>query len=167
MRAGRNERNRMKKIGEWVARIVLFAVLAYAGLLKFNRPDAAADFLDSLLQVHSTTLVRAIGVAEVMIALVIISGVASLWTGRIVVALFTMFAVTHALAASGGGDTPACGCLGSSELTDRIPSWGWISGNMALAFLGGMIAWSASPDQPPQQVDEIISDATDNEVTHG
>lgn len=166
MRARGQARHRLRIIGEWIARIVLFAVLAFAGLLKFSRPDATADFLDSLLQIHSITLVRAIGLAEVALALVIISGAASLWTGRIVVALFTMFAMTHALAASGGSDTPACGCLGTSDLASRIPTWGWIAANMTFALLGGVIAWSAQPSHPTPERRDTFQHAS-SEVAHG
>lgn len=166
MRARGQARHQVRTIGEWLARIVLFGVLVFAGLLKFNRPGATAEFLDSLLQVHSITLVRAIGLAEVSLALVIISGVASLWTGRIVVALFTMFAMTHALAASGGNDAPACGCLGTSDLASRIPPWAWIAANMTFALLGGLIAWSAEQSCPAPERRESLQDAS-SEVAHG
>jgi len=121
----------------------VFGVLGVAGVLKYNRPDAAAAFLESLLQVHSIALVRTLGLAEIVLALAVVSGGASVWVGRLVIATFTAFAVAHLLA-SRGGSGPACGCLGSSSLADRIPPWGWVAGNATLALLGGLIATDAT-----------------------
>jgi hypothetical protein len=77
----RNIRQRTRTAATAAARIVVFAVLGYAGLMKLNQPQPTAEFLDSLIQVHSVGLVRTIGVGELALALLVISGAASLWAG--------------------------------------------------------------------------------------
>lgn len=141
---------------EWFARCVVFAALGYAGLLKLNWPYATAEFLDAVLQVHSTALVRMLGMAEVALALSVISGAASLWAGRATIALFTAFAMTHALAAAGPDKAPPCGCLGTSEFTDSIPTIAWIAGNLSLALLGGVIAWRAERPSDPNRSEVCV-----------
>jgi uncharacterized membrane protein YphA (DoxX/SURF4 family) len=141
----RNIRQRTRTAATAAARIVVFAVLGYAGLMKLNQPQPTAEFLDSLIQVHSVGLVRTIGVGELALALLVISGAASLWAGRAVVVLFTAFAVTHAVAGSLPEPPPPCGCLGNAELAASIPAWAWIVGNAAIALMGGLIAASVCP----------------------
>lgn len=141
----RNIRQRVTTGAVGAARLALFAMLGYAGLMKLNEPETSAAFLDSVIQLHSITLVRAIGVAELALALLFISGAASIWAGRAVVALSTAFAVTHAMAAAQPEPPPPCGCLGTATLATTIPAWAWIAGNTTLALMGGLIAWSGEP----------------------
>jgi uncharacterized membrane protein YphA (DoxX/SURF4 family) len=146
----RNIRQRTRTAATAAARIVVFAVLGYAGLMKLNQPQPTAEFLDSLIQVHSVGLVRTIGVGELALALLVISGAASLWAGRAAVALFTAFAVTHAMAAAQPEPPPPCGCLGTAALATTIPAWAWIAGNTTLALMGGLIAGSSGPRPAPE-----------------
>ncbi|RMH25588.1 MAG: hypothetical protein D6693_08635, partial [Planctomycetota bacterium] len=69
--------------------------LAFTGLAKINDPSPASDFLVELVSIRSIGLVRAMGFAEVLLALWLVSGVGRRAALLIGAAAFTGFAVMH------------------------------------------------------------------------
>ena len=124
---------------QWIGVFALAALFGYTGLAKINDPAPTSDFLVDLISVRSFGLVRAIGVAEVALALWLITGVnrrASLVTTA---AVFSSFAVAHAWAGAIGVQTP-CGCGGSSKWLDSLPTNAWIVINTSLALIAASLA---------------------------
>ncbi|MBL0921798.1 MAG: hypothetical protein IBJ10_06690 [Phycisphaerales bacterium] len=117
-----------------MATLVIFGVLVYSGLLKLQEPTTTAGFLERLVGISWRWTPGAIAVLEIVVALWLVSGWAPGLAGLSAAGLFIAFAVMHAMAWSLGIDG-ACGCLGQSDLLERLPHSVWIALTVTLAAI--------------------------------
>lgn len=127
---------------------VLAAALAFTGLAKINDPAPASGFLVELISLRSLGMVRAIGFAELALALWLVSGAGRAAAALVAAAAFTGFAVVHVYAGSSGVEAP-CGCAGSSTIAAAVPTAGWIGMNASLALLGAVAVARPKPRHDP------------------
>ncbi len=122
--------------------LLLGTLLAIAGLAKVNDPSLVSDFLVQVLSLRISEIGRAIGFAEIGLALWLMSGAGQRWAAFTTAIAFTAFAVTH-LYASNSGIESNCGCLGRGNWTARVPTWGWVVGNSTFALMACAVSTTA------------------------
>lgn len=123
---------------------LIAALLVVSGIGKLREPDSARAALRSARLPSWSVLVRAVGLAEVMVGAVCV--VRPLWTVDLTVALlYLAFAAALARLLRSGADLDSCGCLGA---TDAPPSWIHVTFNLAAVAIACVAALLGSASLP-------------------
>jgi uncharacterized membrane protein YphA (DoxX/SURF4 family) len=136
-----------------VFRVGLACVFGYAAYQKLQAPEAADEFLSSLLRVEASGVAFVVGVAEALLALFLLLNIAPRFAARAAVLASGAFVTVHAYTMTLPEPPPPCGCLGASATqtagADPLP-WLWITG--AMLFASAFLLWRA-PAKPATPIE--------------
>ena len=125
-------------------RLVIFALLAYSGMLKLNDPGPSAAFAGGVLGpaalgLHLRPLATGLGVTEICLGVLMVVVPSWRLPPLFVGSLFSAFSAMHAVAWWAGSSAP-CSCLGKHILSS-FPHWVWVALTLVYA---GACAWLSS-----------------------
>lgn len=132
---------------DWIVLVASGALLGLAGVAKFLDAAPTTRFLHALFYADLRSVILLIALAEVGLALWLVSGIRARAAAALSSCLFGGFAVTHVYVELAVANAPSCGCMGQIAGAADLPVEGWVLLNLFMSIACAAVAgrWKWRP----------------------